>query len=48
VADTHAAHVEKLEARQQQVSSIIEILVDEIDLMKQLPSPSTRKIGFDL
>ena len=43
-----AVRVEKLEAGQRQVSSIIEVLVDEIDHMKRLPPPSKRKIGFDL
>lgn len=43
-----AARVEKLEKDQRQVSSIIEMLVDEIEQMKALPPPSERKIGFDL
>jgi phage regulator Rha-like protein len=43
-----AARVEKLEARQHQTASIIDVLVDEIDNMKKLPAPSKRKIGFDL
>jgi hypothetical protein len=43
-----AARVEKLEHGHRQVSSIIEVLVDEIEHMKALPSPSKRKIGFDL
>jgi hypothetical protein len=43
-----AVRVEKLESGHSQISSIIEILVDEIDHMKALPPPSKRKIGFDL
>lgn len=43
-----AARVEKLEHGQRQTASIIEVLVDEIDKMKALPSPSKRRIGFDL
>ena len=43
-----AIRVEKLEKGQRQVSSIIEVLVDEIEHMKALPPPSKRKIGFDL
>jgi hypothetical protein len=43
-----AARVEKLEHGQRQVASIIEVLVDEIDSMKALPSSPKRKIGFDL
>jgi len=43
-----AVRVEKLETGQRQISSIIEVLVDEIEHMKALPPPSKRKIGFDL
>ena len=43
-----AVRVEKLEHGQRQVSSIIEVLVDEIEHMKRLPPPAKRKIGFDL
>lgn len=43
-----AIRVEKLETNQRQVSSIIEVLVDEIEHMKKLPVPPRRKIGFDL
>jgi len=43
-----AVRVEKLEHGQRQVSSIIEVLVDEIEHMKALPPPNKRKIGFDL
>ena len=43
-----AIRVEKLEKGQRQVSSIIEVLVDEIEHMKALPPPSKRKIGFGL
>jgi ORF6N domain len=43
-----AARVEKLEHGQRQVSSIIEVLVDEIDRMKTPPDTPKRKIGFDL
>ena len=41
-----AIRVEKLEKGQRQVSSIIDVLVDEIEHMKALPPPSKRKIGF--
>jgi hypothetical protein len=43
-----AVRVEKLETGQRQVSSIIEVLVDEIDHIKALPPSPGRKIGFDL
>jgi hypothetical protein len=50
-----AARIEKLEAGQKQTSSIIDVLVDEIDgiarevkTMKTLPTPPRRKIGFKL
>jgi len=43
-----AARVEKLERGQGQISSIIEVLVNEIEHMKALPPPNKRKIGFDL
>jgi hypothetical protein len=50
-----AARVEKLERSHGRTASVIEILVDDIDRiaedlkrMKSLPSPSKRKIGFDL
>jgi hypothetical protein len=50
-----AARIEKLEAGQKQTSSIIDVLVDEIDgiarevrTMKTLPIPPRRKIGFKL
>ena len=43
-----AARVGKLELSQRQTSSIIEVLVEEIDTMRQLPDPPGRKIGFDL
>jgi hypothetical protein len=43
-----AIRVDKLEASHRHVSSIIEVLVDEIEHMKALPPPSKRKIGFDL
>jgi hypothetical protein len=41
-----AARVEKLEHGQRHVSSIIEVLVDEIEHMKALPPPSKRKISL--
>jgi phage regulator Rha-like protein len=41
-----AARVEKLEAAQKEHSSIIGILAEEIDEMKRLPEPATRRIGF--
>lgn len=44
-----AARVEKLEHGQRRTSSILEVLVDEIDGLKALPPPPPkRKIGFDL
>jgi len=43
-----AARVEKLEQGHRQTTSIIEVLIDEIDHMKALPSPTKCKIGFDL
>jgi len=43
-----AIRVEKLEHGQRQVSSIIEVLVDEIEHMKALPPPTKRKFGFDM
>jgi len=50
-----AARVEKLERGHDRSSSVIEILVEDIDRlahevkdMKALPTPSKRKIGFDL
>ncbi len=50
-----AMRIEKLESGHQRISSIIEVLVDEIDNiteevrdMKKLPLLSKRKIGFDL
>jgi hypothetical protein len=50
-----AARVEKLECAHDRTASVIELLVDDIDRlshdlkqMKNLPSPSKRKIGFDL
>ncbi len=50
-----AARVEKLERCHDRSASVIEILVEDIDRlahevkeMKALPTPSRRKIGFDL
>ena len=50
-----AARIEKLEAGHNQTASIIDVLVGEIESvardvrqMKALPSPSKRRIGFDL
>jgi hypothetical protein len=44
-----AARVEKLEHSHRQTSSILKVLVDEIDSLKALPPPPPkRKIGFDL
>jgi hypothetical protein len=43
-----AERVGKLETKQRNIGSIIEVLVDEIDRMKPPPPPSKRKIGFDL
>ena len=41
-----ASRVEKLEGAQDRHSSIIGILVDEIDELKRLPEPEKRPIGF--
>jgi hypothetical protein len=48
-----AARLEKLEQRQTRVSSVIEVLVEDIDplasevkQMKALPAPRKRRIGF--
>jgi len=43
-----AVRVDKLEAGHRQVSSILEMLIREIEHMKALPPPSKRKMGFDL
>lgn len=43
-----AARVEKLEADQRQIGSIIDVLVEEIETMKLPPPSPKRKIGFDL
>jgi len=50
-----AARVEKLERSHERTSSVIEILVEDIDRLagevrqtQALPSPSKRRIGFDL
>ena len=50
-----AARIEKLERGHDRTASVIEILVEDIDRlaldvkkMKTEPSPSKRKIGFDL
>lgn len=50
-----AVRVEKLERGHDRSASVIEILVEDIDRlahevkeMKALPTPSKRKIGFDL
>jgi hypothetical protein len=50
-----AVRIGKLEARQNQTTSVIDVLIDEIDgihrevrFIKKLPLPSKRKIGFDL
>ena len=41
-----AARVEKLESSQKEHGSIIGVLAEEIDEMKRLPEPPTRRIGF--
>jgi len=41
-----SARVEKVEAAQKRYGSIIGILAEEIDEMKRLPEPPTRRIGF--
>jgi hypothetical protein len=43
-----AVRVDKLEAGHRQVSSILQMLIDEIEQMKAIPPPSDRKMGFDL
>ena len=43
-----ASRVEKLEATQTRHASVINILAEEIDSLKQLPpEPPRRRIGFD-
>lgn len=41
-----AARVEKLEMNQKRHASVINILADEIDQMKQVPETPKRRIGF--
>jgi hypothetical protein len=41
-----ADRIERLEAGQKEHASIIEILAEEIDELKQLPEPPKRPIGF--
>jgi len=41
-----AARMEKLEATRKDHASVINILAEEIDMMKMLPSPAGRRIGF--
>jgi hypothetical protein len=41
-----AARVEKLEINQKRHASVINILADEIDQMKQIPETPKRRIGF--
>jgi hypothetical protein len=42
-----AARIEKIEAKQERHESVIKILIDEIDRLKEpLPLPSKRRIGF--
>jgi hypothetical protein len=41
-----AARVEKLESTQKKHGAIIALLAEEIDEMKRLPEPRTRRIGF--
>jgi ORF6N domain len=41
-----AARVEKLETGQNQVASVIDLIVDEIESMKALPTQPSRKIGL--
>jgi hypothetical protein len=43
-----AVRVDKLEANHRQVSSILEMLINEIEHMKALPPATDRKMGFDL
>jgi hypothetical protein len=43
-----AVRVDKLAHGQRRVSSILQMLVDEIEHMKAIPAPSERKMGFDL
>jgi hypothetical protein len=43
-----AVRVEKLETNQRQISSIIEVLVDEIEHMKQPPVAPKRTISLNL
>ncbi len=41
-----AARMEKLEATQKDHASVINILAEEIDMMRMLPPPAGRRIGF--
>jgi hypothetical protein len=41
-----AARMEKLEASQQEHASVINILAEEIDMLKMLPPPPSKRIGF--
>lgn len=41
-----AAKMEKLEASQREHASVINILAEEIDMLKMLPPPPSKRIGF--
>jgi hypothetical protein len=41
-----AGRTEKLEASQQEHASVINILAEEIDILKMLPPPPSKRIGF--
>jgi hypothetical protein len=40
------ARIEKIEASQREHASVINILAEEIDMMKMLPPPPSKRIGF--
>jgi hypothetical protein len=42
-----AARLEKLESNQRRHASVINILAEEIQDLKQLPAPPSRRIGFN-
>jgi hypothetical protein len=43
-----AERMEKLEASQREHASVIDILAEEIDMLKMLPPPASKRIGFQI
>jgi ORF6N domain len=43
-----AERMEKLEASQRKHASVIDILAEEIDMLKMLPPPASKQIGFQI